>query len=87
VENSGRLEGQVTTRALVIQEGAVVQSQIHMLFGHDSTHVIPKERVPYQVSLASPSGKAVSHRLKPGHSGSADSRPVESQPENREELA
>lgn len=77
VEQSGRLEGKVSTKTIVILEGAVVQSQIQMLRGDEPAQTAARESIPWGDIVPSPLGKPGSQRSKPGQAGSLETKSIE----------
>ncbi len=57
VEQSGRLAGKVSTKTIVIAEGAVVQSQIKMLRGNEPARTRAKESGPRGETVPSLQGQ------------------------------
>ncbi|HEX2923801.1 MAG TPA: polymer-forming cytoskeletal protein [Chloroflexota bacterium] len=57
VERSGRLLGRVSTKTIVIAEGAIVQSQIQMVRGKEPAQAVAKEPRPRSDSVLSPLGE------------------------------
>jgi cytoskeletal protein CcmA (bactofilin family) len=77
VEQTGRLKGKVSTKTIVIEEGAVVQSQIHMLRDKESMPASSKEPILAGDRVSSSMVKASNGQPKSGQTGPSATKPVE----------
>lgn len=77
VEKSGRLKGEVSTKTIVVQEGAVVQSKIQMLRGNEPAQAMAKESMSREDNASSPLGKTNDHWHLPDQAAGTKTKPVE----------